>query len=249
MIFRIGKFSSIIYIVIIGWFTGCAASDIQSMESVMEKFKDGQFLAAAEEARKLDSVDGYVLAAEALIIYADHFAEDSERRQYLLEAIELARKAINRQPENPKVHIILIRGLGRYAQLLSPEKALSEGLAKKIRKNLDTLLALDPESWEAHLAYGFWHAEIVIKGGFPGMLLFNASRRKAIGYFDKAAELQQNSILLHLEIAQGLQLLEARKYRARIIKHLQMAIALPAGDAYASLLQNKAREILARLER
>ena len=241
---KVGKLSLVIVLIIFGWFTGSIAS---SVESALEKFKTGHFLAAAEEVKNLDSVDGYLLAAEALIIVAEHFAEHSERLQYLLEAVELARKSIMVQPENPETHAILIRGLGRYAQLLPPGKALSEGLGKEIRKNLDTLLELDPESWKGHLGYGFWHTEIVVKGGLPGMLMFNASRRKALFHYDRAASLKQDSIILYFEMSQGLQLLNARKYRGRIIKHLQQVISLPATDAHESLLQKKAMELLAKI--
>ena len=198
---KVGKLSLVIVLIILGLFTGGGASSIHTKESAVEKFKNGYFLAAAEEAKNLESVDGYLLAAEALIIYTENFAEKSEHQQYLLEAIELARKSVALQSENPETYAILIRGLGRYAQLLPPGKALSEGLAKELRENLDTLLELDPESWKGHLGYGFWHAEIVVKGGLPGMLLFNASRRKALFHFDRAIELKQDSIILHFEMS------------------------------------------------
>ena len=234
-----------IILTFLGWFTESISSTTPNKESALEKFEAGHFLDAAEEARELGSVEGNLLAAEAMIIYAEYLAEESEKQQYLAEAIELARNAIALQPDQPEPYTVLVRGIGRYAQSIPTGKALSEGLGKELKRNIEIVLELDPHSWKGHLAYGFWHSEIVVKGGPLGMLMFNASRRKAIFHFDQATELKPDIKIFHLELAQGLQLLNARKYRKRIVTHLNKAISLPVLDAYDSLLHNRAMELLA----
>lgn len=214
----------------------------------MNKFNSGNFLEAAEESLELKTYDGFAMAAESLIIYGEHLAEPSERVGFFLKAMKISQDAIDMEPENPLAYAHLIRSEGRYAQSISTGKALSEGHAEKLKNLLAKILYLDPNSWQGHLGFGAWHTEVVAKGGLPGKLLFGASARQAISHFDKAYQLNLKSILVNLEIAKELLKLNQKKYRTRIRRHLQEAIALPGVNAHENILLKEATELLAALK-
>jgi hypothetical protein len=51
-------------------------------------------------------------------------------------------------------------------------KALTQGIAGKIKASLDTTLKLQPKNADAHIALGAYHAEIIAKvGSLVGGLL------------------------------------------------------------------------------
>ena len=216
----------------------------QSIKSARAQYNSGDFVTAAATGEKLGTFEGYMIAAASLTIHGHYFTDGKERQQILLNAMELARKAVELQPDNPEAHMYLVRAMGRYSQSIPSSKALSEGYGESVKETLETVLQLDPDSWEAQLGLGSWHAEIISKGGFLGKLAFGASEQKAREHFLKAAELAPVSIITYLEFARGLHALNAKKYREQVIRNLNRALELPASDAYDRVLQEDARKFL-----
>ena len=217
------------------------------MESAQKAYIDGDFLKASEISKNIGTFDGFILAAEALIIHGEHIALRAQKQQIFLNVIDLSEKSLKLQPNNPDALALHIRALGRYTQLLPPGRALHEGYGERIKRLLDTLLRLAPNSWKGHLGYGAWHAEIVVKGGLPGKLLFGASERKAAYHFNKTLELNRNSFVVNYEVAQELYTLNLRKFKSQIIKLLRNSDTLLATDSYERILMNKSRDLLVKL--
>ena len=219
----------------------------QSISSARAQFAAGDFPAAAQTARALETFDGYLVAASAQTALGEFLTRGEERRQVLLDAIQLSQKAVDLKADDTEALLHLARAMGRYAQSISPGKALSEGYGEKVKDILDNVLRLDPNSWAGHLSLGSWHSEILAKGGFFAVIAFGASEKRALDHFAKAVELAPHSAIVHLEVARGLHNLSDTKNRALIVGHLEQAVELRPTDAYERLVQRAAEQMLAGL--
>ena len=217
----------------------------QSISSARAQYSAGDFQAAAETARALETFEGYLVAASAQTALGEYLTKGEERRQILLDAIQLSQKAVALQANDTEALLHLARAMGRYAQSISPAKALSEGYGDKVKDILDTVLQLDPNSWVVHLSLGSWHSEILANGGFFAVIAFGASEKRAMDHFARALDLAPNSAVVHLEVARGLHKLSDTKNRASILEHLERAVELPPSDAYDRLVRRAAEEMLA----
>ena len=232
---------------VLGMLIGSTDGEAQSIKSARAHYAAGEFESAANVAKAQDTFEGYLLASKALTIEGHYFSTGDNRQQTLREAMELARIAVELQPNNSDAHLHLALAMGRYSQSISAAKALSEGYAEAIKETFDTLLRLDPNSWNAHLGLGSWHAEIVVKGGFLGRLAFGASKKKAFSHFVEAKKLAPDSAIFHLEFARGLRTLDFEKYRDNVGYHLRRAAELPVKDAYDRIIRKEALDLLADL--
>lgn len=224
-----------------------SVSSSQSISSARAQYASGDFPKAAQTARALETFEGYLVAASAQTALGEYLTRGEERRQVLLDAIALSQKAVELKADDTEALLHLARAMGRYAQSISPGKALSEGYGDKVKDILDKVLQLDPNSWAVHLSLGSWHAEILANGGFFAVIAFGASEKRAMAHFAKAVDLAPNSSVVHLEVARGLHNLSDTKNRASIVEHLERAVELPPGDAYDRLVRRAAEEMLAGL--
>ena len=224
-----------------------AVGSSQSISSARAQYAAGDFAAAAKTARALETFDGNLVAAAALTALGEYFTEGEERRQVLLHAIQLSQEAAELQSDSADAQLYLARAMGRYAQSISPAKALSEGYGEKVKEILDAVLKLDPNSWEAHASLGSWHSEIIANGGFLAAIAFGASRKKAMAHYAKAVGLAPDTAVVHLEVARGLHKLSETENRTAVVEHLERAVELPPGDAYDRLVRKAAAEMLAGL--
>ena len=224
-----------------------AVGSSQSISSARAQYAAGDFPAAAETARALGTFEGYLVAASAQTALGEFLAKGEERRHVLLDAIQLSQKAVGLQADNTEALLYLARAMGRYAQSISPAKALSEGYGEKVKDILDKVLQMDPNSWEVHVSLGSWHSEVLANGGFLAVIAFGASEKRAMAHFAKALALAPDSAIVHLEVARGLHNLSDTKNRASIVEHLRQAVELPPADAYERLVRRAAEEMLAGL--
>lgn len=174
-------------------------------------FHAGDFAAAVDRAEAI-GLAGHVVANKASGIYADYLEEDDALRQAIYTAgIARAEAAIQHDPDCANAHYFHAYHLGRLSQSISIARALSEGLAGKIRKSLDRTLQLEPEHGEAHTALGLYHAEIIAKvGKLVGSMTYGASAERAIEHFQEAIRLT-NAPIAWIEYGNGLYLLYGNK--------------------------------------
>ena len=101
--------------------------------------------------------------------------------------------------------------MGRYSQSIGVVKALREGFAGRIEKELDMALNYDPENYRAHLSKGSWHAEIVKAAGFMAGPLYGANSESAREHYLKAIKYtpDRNPSILY-ESARGLSLIDEK---------------------------------------
>lgn len=208
----------------------------RELQSAWGEFHAGEFRAAIEHGERLGPLGASVAnkAAAVSTLYAP--AGAPEALATLAAAVTRAEAAVETLPDYPNAHYLLSLVLGRYSQRISILKALAEGLAGRVRSHLERSLKLEPRHAEAHLAFGLYHAEIIGKlGALAAALTYGASRDAALEHFGHAVRLAPDSPIVLMERANGLLLLDARRYRDEARALYREAAALAPADAMERL--------------
>ncbi len=150
-----------------------------SFDQALAAYSEGRFVEAAEIAKTLGNSSGYALAAKSMVIHARYIAADPEKKQLLEKAIELARKAIESNPENADGYLWLSRALGRHSRHISKAQATKENYAKQTREAIENALRIDPQMSAAHVSMGRWHTGIIDRvGQLMGRTLFGTRKKR-----------------------------------------------------------------------
>lgn len=192
----------------------------------------GDFEKAAELGLA-QGVDGYSVAHRAICIYANYLEKsDKKKLAMYLEVAERCEQQQEAQPKNAAGYYWHAYALGRYAQGISVVKALSQGIGAKVKNSLDTAIKLAPKHADAHIALGSYHAEIVDKvGSMLAGLTYGAKKDEGYKLFKKAAELNPESAITHIEYANALVMLDGKKKMDEAIGLYEQAAAHEALDA------------------
>ena len=228
---------------------GTRLAGADSFDHALAAYSEGRFSEASEIAKTLGNSSGYALAAKSMVIHARYIAADPEKKQLLEEAIELARKAIESDPENADGYLWLSRSLGRHSRHISKAQATKENYAKQTREAIENALRIDPQMSAAHVSMGRWHTGIIDRvGRLMGRTLFGARKKDARQHFDQAYALNQQSKANNLSLAIGLIELDQDKYSDRIHKLLKQAAELPIKNAYEKIIHDRIIEKMTALD-
>ena len=196
----------------------------------------GDFQHAFELGDALGAL-GAALANKAIGIHAVYLIEDEKEKLKRFEGVaKRAEEAIAALPKEANSHYFRAFGLGRYSQLISIAKALSQGLAGKVKECLDATLKLAPKHAEAHTALGLYHAEIVGKiGGMIASLTYGAKAASAEEHCKTALKLTPDSPIALIEYANALMLVHGDKKEDEAAELYAKAIKLKPKDAMEAL--------------
>lgn len=231
---------------------GCLAllaadASAQSLEDARSAFAEGRFVEAAELGAALGTADGYALAAQSLAIHVHYVAPEDEWEEVVERAMHLGEEAIRADSTNAQAHYQFAHALGRYAQGVGTITALRQGLAGRIREQLDAAIVLDPYLAEARLALGGWHADIAAEG-FIARRMYGGNRAAAVVLFEQALQMQPESRVTLFEYGSRLPDLDEENGEERAREMLDKAAQLPIADAYDGFIQELVLEALANLE-
>jgi tetratricopeptide (TPR) repeat protein len=221
---------------------GGAAAVARVLQEAWQEFHAGDFARAVRLGEALWTLGASVANKAAAVdsLYSKRSA--AETLSALEAAIERGTRAVAELPEHANTHYTLALVLGRYSQRISIAKALTQGLAGRVRAHLERALALEPRHAEAHLAFGLFHAEIVARlGSLAASLAYGASQREALGHFRRAHALAPGSPIVHMEFAHGLMLLDAARYRVQAQALYRDAAACEPADEMERLDVERAR--------
>lgn len=224
------------------------AIDDASIDDARAAFEEGRFLEAAEFAEALETSGGYALAAQSLAVHGHHVATGEDRNGFLERAMRLGEEAVRADSTNREAYYQYAHAVGRYAQNVGKLTAMRRGLAGKVRGLLEAALAIDPDFYGAHVAFGGWHADIA-SAGRVARFLYKGKRESAIIHFERALELAPDSKVVLLEYALRLPDLDREDGRDRARVLLSKAAELPTRDAYGEFIQQDVLDALAELER
>ncbi|MGC8904851.1 hypothetical protein [Thermus sp.] len=203
----------------------------------------GRFQEAYEMGLKLATPEALALAAKAASFYAMYQAKDAEKRPWFERAEKAASQAIAKAPDYPEGYFERARALGRLSQYKGILEALAEGLAPRIRGDLEKTLKLKPDHAGAMVALALWHFELVQKGWLVAATQ-GADGGKVEPLMRRAIELEPEGIIHRVEYAR---VLSAWGKTEEARKQLEVALSLPARTAADRYDQERARQELAKL--
>lgn len=199
-------------------------------------FHRGDFQDAYEAGLALGPI-GTSVAIKAAGIHAVHLLDDDKaREQRFAELVKLAEAATAALPNEANSHFRHAFALGRYSQCISIAKALTQGLAGKVKVSLDRAIELAPKHAEAHTALGLYHAEVVSKvGGLIAGLTYGAKAATGEALLKRAIELTPDSPIAHIEYGNGLMLLYGSRKEGQAAGEYEKATQLKPLDAMERL--------------
>lgn len=196
----------------------------------------GDFQDAFEAGSALGPL-GASVAVKAGGIHAVYLVDDEKEQLKRFEQLAaLADAAARAWPDDANTHYRHAFALGRYSQGISIAKALSQGLAGKVKQSLDKTLKLAPKHAEAHTALGLYHAEIINKvGAMIGGLTYGAKAAAGEEHLKTALKLTPASPIAHIEYGNGLLLLFGDRKEDEAAAAYEKAAKLKPRDAMEKL--------------
>ncbi len=175
---------------------------------------------------------GITVANQAQAFHANDLERAEARRLAMLMAVaKRAAAQAAAEPANPNAHYWMAYALGRHSQCISVAAALARGLEPKIKRALETTLALAPAHADAHVARGAFHAEVIDKLGEPAARDQGADAAIGLRLFEQALRLDPGSAIARVEYAKALVMLEGEKRLADAEALYAKAAACSALDA------------------
>lgn len=213
-----------------------AESTADELQNAWRAFHRGDFQTAFEIGDGLGPL-GSAVACKAMGIHASYLVDDAKEKLKRFEAVaERASAAQVLLPKEVNAHYLEAFALGRYSQLISIAKALTQGLAGKVRARLDVVLKLAPKHAEAHTAMALYHAEVVSKvGGMIAGLTYGAKAATAEEHLRTALKLTPDAPIAHIEQGNALMLLYGSKREDDAAAAYARAIKLKPRDAMEAL--------------
>ena len=212
-----------------------AARLAAALQQAWRDYHRGDFQAAFEAGEALGPL-GASVAVKAGGIHAIHLLDEDARPARFEQLASLAEAAAKALPKEANAHFRRAFAIGRYSQGISVAKALSMGLAGKVKESLDRTLALEPRHAEAHTALGLYHAEIINKvGAMIGGLTYGAKAAVGEKHLKTALELTPDSPIAHIEYANGLLLLHGERKEDEAATAFEKAGNLKPRDAMEKL--------------
>ncbi len=216
--------------------TSAAGVIAETLQEAWRSYHRGDFQAAYEAGESLGAL-GTSVAVKAGGIHAVYLLDDEAAQLQRFEALNLmAEAACKALPEDANAHYRRAFALGRYSQGISIAKALSQGLAGKVRESLDKTLKLAPKHAEAHTALGLYHCEVVSKvGAMLAGLTYGAKAATGEALLQQAIKLTPDSPIAHIEHGNGLMLLYGDKREDDAATAYEKAAKLKPKDAMEKL--------------
>jgi tetratricopeptide (TPR) repeat protein len=206
-----------------------------TLQQAWRDYHRGDFQAAFEAGEALGP-PGASVAVKAGGIHAIHLLDEDARPARFEQLSELAEAAARALPNEANAHFRRAFAIGRYSQGISIAKALSMGLAGKVKESLDRTLALAPRHAEAHTALGLYHAEIINKvGAMIGGLTYGAKAATGEKHLKTALELTPDAPIAHIEYGNGLLLLHGDRREDEAAAAFEKAGKLKPRDAMEKL--------------
>jgi tetratricopeptide (TPR) repeat protein len=183
-------------------------SDAQKMEKCGET---DSAISVLKEADKLSPQNTEVekLLAQQYVIKVDDATDPAAKKTLGQMALDLARKAAGKLPDDSDARVTLAAAYGKLCPLVDPKTELE--YSKQVYAEATRALKLNPDSDFGHLILAQWNYQMsflnpvlkalsaVVYGKVPP-----ASKEQAIVHYKRAIELAPERIIHHAEFAKAL---------------------------------------------
>ncbi len=199
-------------------------------------FHNGDFQNATAQGLKL-GLTGLNVANKAVCVYATYLEkQETQRLALFMEVAERTEHQILQDPDNLNARYLRAYALGRYSQGISVAKALAQGLGNKIKTDLETVIKHQPNHYDAHIALGAFHAEVIDKvGSLIGAMAYGANKDIGLKLFTQALRLNVKSAFGMLEYAHAMLMFDGEKMLSQANQLYQMAAGAQPMDAMERL--------------
>ena len=210
----------------------------------------GDFAQAREQGMAL-GIAGQVPAMYAQVIQALFLAESREEKHRLLEEVVAHTEKAG---ELIKADSVAMFG-GAYAKArlgedLSIPVVLKRGYTSQIPRELDALLAIQPQHPYALALYGGYQAGVIRKvGKLVGRMTYGATPDKMERYFERSFQQSDDLPIGHYEYANALGYVYGDDQAQKALDHLRRAVALIPANAMEALEIAHARALLGTQEK
>ncbi len=176
---------------------------------------------------------------------------EAERKQYFNTALDLAKKAVNKDPESARAQYAYCVALGRLNEHAGTRKKLKN--ARAIKKRAENAIELDPEMPGPHHVLGRWHRTFANFGTFErglvdliyGGMPEGGTYEDAVAYFKDAIRHEPDNPWHFYEIARTYRDMDKTGYARAFAKK---AIELSTSSQHMKKGQEKARKLLEELD-
>jgi tetratricopeptide (TPR) repeat protein len=181
----------------------------------------------------------------------EDLSDDSKKKNYALESVAYAKRAIEADPQNSNAHLAAAIAYGDLTDFVDDRTKME--YSKVIKSEAEKAIELDPKNDYAYLVLARWNFEMTqlnpILRGLAELLYGQmppASQEKALEDFQRAIVLAPNRIIHHYCYGDALARL-GRKEQAKA--EFQRVLRLTASDKEERGYQQKASSGLKTLDR
>ncbi|RJG11875.1 hypothetical protein D3879_00665 [Pseudomonas cavernicola] len=222
------------------------ASKLQEVWRLMFR---GDFAEAKKQGLAL-GVGGQIPAMFAQVVYATFLVPNQEEKHHLLEeVIDYTDKAGSLVQADTVAMFGRIYAKARLGEELPVPVVLKRGYTSQIPKELDALLAKQPQQPFALALYGGYEAGVIRKvGKLVGKMTYGVSADKMETYFARSFKGSDNLPIGHYEYANALSYVYGDDEEQKAIEHLKRAVAIKPINAMEALEIAHAKQLLKQYE-
>lgn len=209
-----------------------------------QAYEAGRYAEASRLAEEDGTAPALAFAARALI--ADAITRpDGLCTDCLRQAETLARRASAIDPRNVEAHLQEAVALGFLGRSMGVFAARRQGLAERVREQLDKALAIDPGNPWAKASLGAWNLEIVTHAGsLLATLLYGAEKSVGLELYRSALRELPEEALLHYQFALALLALDQDGMQTEARQALERVRSVSRQDALTAFTRERAAILL-----
>ncbi|MCE4071665.1 MULTISPECIES: hypothetical protein [Pseudomonas] len=221
----------------------------EKLQDVWRKVFRGDFAQAKKDGLAL-GVGGQVPGMFAQVLYAMFLAPNQDDKQRLLEeVISYTDEAGPLLNADPIAQFGRAYAKARLAEDLPVPVVLKRGYTSEIPKELDALLAKQPNQPFALALYGGYEAGVIRKvGKLVGKMTYGVSADKMEQYFARSFRAANDLPIGHYEYANALGYVYGEDEEQKALEQLQKAVAIKPINAMEALEVAHAQQLLKKAQ-
>ncbi len=195
-----------------------------------QRFEADSALKYYREAEQSAPGDAALLVriARQHVYRIDKFSTNAEKLSEARKALSYAERAVESSPGNAEAHLAVAIVLGKMTTLMGNRDAIEA--SKRIKKEAETAVRLDPRADYAWHLLGRWHQALAGMGSLTrglATLIYGtlpaATNEAAVRCFQRAISLKPDRLIHHIELGRTYaQMGRADEARAAITRGLSM---------------------------